>query len=342
MNTSYLVDECLQNLFYAEEAMKSWIPLTEYEILFESGINKEVKDKILQNEKTEEKSVSFVQKAINSVITLITNLINSIAEFIGSIFGKGSDQPNIDDVEDAMQKDPKLKNKKISIRKSKVSDAEYDQYLKRIDAEIRAVEADPKHPIDMITNDINTLLNGGATAAIILGTEVAVKAAKSNIEVANRIKKALDDEKSLMKLLSDKLGKHGANSFKHKIDAAAKNTKLRQLKVRLLGHRYSSLQECVQSVFGAFKKFNLNTIILGGKLLANKNTRDVAKTVIKGELELKKMESNKKKREKQEEKDAKKIEKEHNRKQKQQKEQPNTGVYAPMTDFLFGTNQKSK
>ena len=49
--TALFYDECFQNLYYAEEAMKDWIPVSDYEIIFEA-VNPEVQNKLLKNEET--------------------------------------------------------------------------------------------------------------------------------------------------------------------------------------------------------------------------------------------------------------------------------------------------
>ena len=197
-----------------------------------------------------------------------------------------------------------------------------------MNAAIRAVEADPSHSIDNITDEITNFIKGTATGAtVILATDSAIKMAESNVEIAKKIQQALREEESLMKLLSDHLGKRDAKKFKKKIDAAAKNTKLHQLKVKLFHHQYDSLQECVESTLNAFKHFNLDTLRMGKQLLKNEYTGKVIKTVAKGEVELAKHNI------------KKKIDKVVPT-TKKPKIKPRTGVNAPLGEFIFGTNKK--
>ena len=80
--STVILDECLQNLFYAQEAMKEWIPMTDYEIIFEASENKATAEKVEKNEKTEAKTVGFVRKAIDAVIGMIKRIFGSITEFL--------------------------------------------------------------------------------------------------------------------------------------------------------------------------------------------------------------------------------------------------------------------
>ena len=56
-NMSTLVlDDCLQNLVLAQESMKEWIPMTEYEWIFEATEDPVVAANAEKNEATMEKS----------------------------------------------------------------------------------------------------------------------------------------------------------------------------------------------------------------------------------------------------------------------------------------------
>ena len=79
-------DECIKYLCLAQECMKDWIPMTEYEVLFEAVEKTQTADKVTQNERTATRSVGFVQKAIDAVIKLIKNLYETIVDFIDKIF----------------------------------------------------------------------------------------------------------------------------------------------------------------------------------------------------------------------------------------------------------------
>ena len=343
MSNSEMLDECLQNLFYAEEAMKDWIPVTEYEVLFEATISQDVKNKITQNDDTANKSVGFVRKAINAVITLISNIINSIRSFIAKFTMSGEEREAFDKFKAAMAQDPKLKNRKISVMDFRKINKAYDDLLKELEENMVAVKSNEDHPIDDITKKINTFISGTASSVTsIVGADLALKMADSNIEMAKKISQILQDESGLMKSLSNSLGKKDAVKFKKEIDAAAKNTKLHQLKVKLFRHKYDSLQDCVQGTFNAFNHLGWDTITMAKRALKNEYTgtvaKTVAKTVIKGEVELGKQKV-KDKVDTAKSKVKSKVEKIIPK--KQEKPQRTDGEYASATDFITGKNKKS-
>ena len=339
MSNTVILDECLQNLFYAEEAMKEWIPLTEYEILFEAGINQEVKDKITKNEDTANKSTGFVQKAINAVIKLISSILRPIQEFIARFTMSSEERNAFDQFKAAMAKDPKLKNRKISVLDFRKINSAYDELAKEIDRNIQSVNANESHSIDGITDKVTKFLNGTTSAVTsIVGADVALKMADSNIEMAQKIKQLLESESGIMKSLSESLGKKDAAKFKKEIDAAAKNTKLHQLKVKLFRHKYDSLEECVNGTLNAFTHLGLDTITMAKRALKNEYTGTIVKTIAKGEVEVAKD----KIKEKKNAAVAAVKGKLSTPPAKKSKPQKTDGVHAPLSDFVTGKNKKSK
>ena len=323
MNDTVFLDDCLQNIFYAQEAMKEWIPITEYEILFESGISKDVKDKIAKNEDTANKSTGFLQKAINAVIRLISSITYPLRELIARFSLNGEEKKAFDRYKAAMERNPKLKNRRISVLDFKKTTKNYDGMLHEIDQRIKAVDADPNHSIEDIVHKATQFLGRTAgVATVIVGTELALKMANSNVEMAQNLSNLLNNESTIMKSISNSLGNRDATRFKKKIDVAAKNTQLHQLKVKIFRQKYDSLQDCVQSISNAFKGMDWGTALsMFSKGMKNKDTRKVIGTVVKGEAQL----------------GARKVKKFFSRKDKDQEQ---TGVNAPLADFVTGNTKK--
>jgi hypothetical protein len=329
MNT-IVFDECLQNLFYAEETMRDWIPLTDYELIFEAGINPDIKAKIVQNEGTEIKSVGFIRQAIDAVISMIKNIIKSIKNFFDHLTMSGSEREAYEKFKKAVAQDPKLKNRKITIRDFRKIVSEYDKLLTEVESELRMVKNDAAHPIDNITKKVTAFINGSVgEAATIVTMDLATKIADSNIELARKIQTALNEEQSIMETISQNISKKDAKKFKKDIDVAAKNTKLHRLKVLLFRHKYDTLQECVQGTLDAFNHIGLDTITMGKRALKTEHLgtaiKTGAKTVVKGEIELAK-------RERAEKRDERRFKKEI----KHSTKYADDPQHASARDFIFG------
>lgn len=335
MSIELILDECGQNLFYAEESMREWIPVSEYEIIFEAGINQDVKEKITKNEETANKTTGFVQKAINAVIKLIAKVLRPIQEFIARFTMSGKEREAYEKFKAAMEKDPKLKNRKISVLDFRKINATYDSLLKEIEQNIKSVKANESHSIDEITDKVTKFLSGTSSAvAVIVGADLALKMADSNIEMAKKLKNLLENENSVMKTLSETLGKKDAANLKKEIDAAAKNTMLHQLKVRLFRHKYDSLEECVNGIFNAFTHLGLDTLTMINRARKNEYTKPIVNAVAKGELELGKQKLKNKK-------DAAINKVKGILPSKPVKPQKTDGVHAPLSDFVTGKNKKN-
>lgn len=328
-------DECLQNLYCAQETMKNWIPLSDYEMIFEAVVNPDVKSKIVQNEETGKKSIGFVQKAIQAVQKLIRSIIEKIQDFIDKLTMAGPERAEYERFKASIKNDPKLKNKRVSVRDFRKITNSYDSLLAEVEDEMRKVKNNPDHPIDGITKKVSDFISGAATAsAVIVATDVALKIADSNIEMAEQIRKALNEEEQLMSVLSKNLGKRDANKFKKEIDAAAKNTFLHQCKVKLFRHKYDTLQGCIQGTMDAFTHVGLDTLVMGKRLLKNPYTGTAIKTTVKtvaaGEYELAKQKHGAKKQQKELAKMQQHLDKESRKPVK------TDGVHKPKNEFLFG------
>lgn len=336
-------NECFQNLYYAEEAMKNWIPLTDYEIIFEA-VNPEIQNKLLKNEETANKSVGFIQKAINTVLKIINTAINGIKEFFARLTMGDDEKNKYEQFKAELARDPKLKNKQVSVIDFREISKHYDSLISEIDTEIKAVESDPYRPTDSLFAKVNEFLGKDVpVAASIVGAQLAVNIADSNIDMAKALSTILNNEKDIMDTLTKNLGKSKANATKRAIDAAAKNTKLHQLKVLVCRKKSNSLQECLTKSFKNI--FSLAPMAFSA--LGNKDLRNVAwssyKYIREGnklnkEAEKQKLKNAKEqeKAKKQAEKDAAKAEKQAVKQAKIDEKHKDDPRYKSKADFITG------
>jgi hypothetical protein len=245
---AFIQDECIRNIYLAQEAMKDWIPMTEYEMIYEAATDPVMAAKAKNNAEVAEKGGSFVGKAIQAVITMINKLITSITDFVQRCTMSGEERKAFDAYREACKKDPSLKNKKITVKDFRQTQAQYEQMVKEVETEIKAVKADGNHPIDAITKKVNDFLGnavGGVKA--VFATDLGVKIAESNIQAAKVISTYLNNSKTAMQELSKSLGDKEAAKFKKRVDNASKETILNRLKIRIFHKQYESLEDCIKS-----------------------------------------------------------------------------------------------
>ena len=325
-------DECDKNLYYAQETMKAWIPLTDYEMIFEAS-DTATSEKISQNALTGKKSVGFIRQAINAVISVITKLVDSISDFIARITMGDDERNRLKEFERKLAEDPKLKNKKVSVKDFRKINARYDELLNKVESEIRAVKADENHSINDTVREVAEFTKNTVNAATtIVAADTALKMADSNIEMAKKLSAMLNNDKAIMANLSKQLGEKDATKFKKEIDAASKNTFLHKVKVKLFRHKYDSLKECIEGTMNAFTDIGWDTATMARRALNNEYTGKVikatGKTIISGEKELAKKKVDEK---------VNKIKNSVQSKFTPKPKPPKTaGVHKPIGDFIRG------
>ena len=204
---SIMVDECIQNLFYAQEAMKEWVPLSDYDIIFEASKDSKIAETVAKNEEVETKATNFVQKAINAVITLIKKVYGMIKEFIDRCTMSGSEREAFNAFRKAIAEDPTLKDKKVTVSDFRKINKTYDDLINEIDAAIRAVKTNESHPVDDLVKKVTDFTKGTVTAAsVIVSADLAIKLADSNVTAAKALSKLLNDQEKIMEGLSKSLG----------------------------------------------------------------------------------------------------------------------------------------
>lgn len=253
-------DECLKNLFLAQEAMKEWIPMSEYEFIFEATEKSETAEKVAKNEETAKKSSNFLKKAIDVVIGLIKKLIETIGDFINRCTMSGDERDNFEAFKAQVESDPTLKNKKVTVRDFRKISKQYDDLITEIDKNIRAVKNNESTPVDGLVKKVTDFMKGTATkVSVTVAAETALRMADSNIDSAKVLREVLRREEGVMETLSKALGKKDAMKFEKEINAAAKNTLLHRLKVRLFRHKYDSLADCIKGTVSSLTGAGFHT-----------------------------------------------------------------------------------
>ena len=264
-------DGAISGLIDVMEAADNIVPISEYSILFETD-DPVVAAKMKNNEKNIEKSKSGIGKIIDGIISIIRRFVDTIQEFFIHLTMGKNERSQFEAFKEQMAKNPSLRNKKITVKDFRKINKEYDSIMSEIDSEIKKCRAGEDHPVDALIHKCENILKNTASAtATILTADAALKMAESDQIIAKEMQKTLKSEGKAMQQLKNTIGEKEFNKYKKRIDAAAKNTLLTRMKLKLLRRKYDNISSALNSTKDTFIHAGFaNPFTWMGKV-ANKN-----------------------------------------------------------------------
>ena len=270
-------DDCLRNLYLCQETMKDWVPMTEYEMIYEAAVDPVTAKAAEKNNAIADKSTGYIQKAIDAVKSLINKLITMVKDFIDRITLKGEEKAAFEKYRKMCAEDPSLKNKKVTVQDFRQKQQQYNELLNEVEKEIKKSEAEEGYPVDNVIKKItDKAKNIAGSTGVIMSADAAMKIAESNVQAARVLNGALNTDYGLMDKLSKALGEKDASKFKKRVGAAARNTKLTRLKIHIMRRQYDSIQDCVKSTLASV----LNPMSSVTKHLKNNEDTAAARRVV--------------------------------------------------------------
>lgn len=243
------MNEYFESMQELKLLMEEYVELTPYQILYEAD-KPDVSNQMQQNARIEKRSESVLSKAIHAIQRLIKNVISSIRSFIDQITMGKDEKKLFAQFKEEIKKHPEFANKKVTVKDFRSISQKYDEKINEVEKEIRDCMATHRPPSQQLMDNVKNFLKEGVTATTaILGTEVAVKAAQSNLGIAKEIQKQLNDHSEIMVQLEKALGKKEAKKFKKEIDKDAKEIGLHRMLVNLFAKKYENLRECITDTF---------------------------------------------------------------------------------------------
>lgn len=278
-------DEFFSSMYELKTLLEEYHELTPYQLLYEAN-KPDVSAQMQKNANIKQNSENAIVKAIRAIQKIIKNIISSIQNFFDELTMGKDEKELYRQMQEAMKQNPELKNKKLTVKDFRTISNQYDGMINELEGEIRTCMANHKPPSQELIDKITNFLKEGVSAATaILGTDVAVKAAQSNIGVAKLIKKQLDEENGIMEALIKSLGEDDAKKFKKEIDKDARLLSLHRLLVSLFAKKYESLRECIMDTLGQVNEVSHGKIFGNIGLLKrfgkNKTFKPVVKTAAK-------------------------------------------------------------
>ena len=283
MDTCVYDKEYFESMYELKVLLEEYHELTPYQLIYEAK-KPDVSKQMQKNANIQTKSEGVIMKAIHAVQKIIKNVISSIQNFFDELFMGKDEKALYEEMQKSLRQNPELKNKKITVKDFRTISQQYDTMINELETEIRNCAANHRPPAQELLDKVTNFLKEGLSAAsAILGTEVCVKAARSNLGMAKLIKKQLNDQSIIMEQLIKTLGEDEAKKFKKEITKDARLIGAHRLLVSLFSKKYENLRECITDTLGQLNEVSHGKIFgnfgLIKRFLGNKTFKPVVKEV---------------------------------------------------------------
>lgn len=241
----------MYNLYQANQIMESYVEFDEIEFLFEAESEQVKNDLIQKNKDTVNSSKGTFMKAIDALIAMINNVINSIGDFIRKTTMSKAERDAFEQFKAACANDPKLKGKTVLVKDWKKIQAEYNRVMTRAENELKRSMKGEQADIDGAIKDLEKYMGGvlkGAGTAV--GMNFALNAASTSSEIAQGIYSKLKDDKEVMKNLRKEVGFWNAEKFKREMKTLSSENLLRRKMYAARHATCNSIEEAFQQTVG--------------------------------------------------------------------------------------------
>ena len=270
----------------AQECLDKRKHFTEYELLIESCISDEKAREIAEDEMLLESAGDYIKKAIDAIKKIFEKIAESVKDFIDRMKLKGDEKDAFDAFEKACKEDPSLAKKKITVKDYRKIIKVYDEEIEKLEAAMkdsRKSDNEIQKIMDSVSDKIKSLPNAGMVAAVTIATDVAIRAAKDNIQVAEVIQKACKSDSETLNRLLDVLGDKEKKNFEKEINKATKKISLARLIAKFRHQEERYLSDAVSDTLDAVKKGGLflPTSRMGRIMSNNEETAEAMKELKK-------------------------------------------------------------
>lgn len=273
MTDAILYREFVDGLKEMEEAYNQYVPISEYQMIFEDG-NPKVQQQANDNTKAVKKGDNAFMKVIKSLKAMIHNVIETIKNFITELRMDEKEREAFERFKAACKQDPSLKNKKVTIRDFRAINAQYDKLINETEARIREVKANENTPVEDLINKISSFFKKGAMGvASAVSADLLLKGAVSNREFAQILHGELQKDNAALDALQDAMGEAQAKHFQKDIKRYSSESKLYGWLIRLRKEKFNSFSQCLKAEIDAIND------ITKGKLFS-KNARGLTKQAL--------------------------------------------------------------
>ena len=282
-----ILDDCLQALYEAELSMADYVELTSYQTIFEADDPK-VQAQQETNAEAKEKTGNALIRAVKAVKTMISSLINAIADFLRKLTMSSDERKSFNEFKAACASDPALKNKKITVKDYRNVMGQYDLMIKELEAGMRNAESMKESKYKELMRKASECLGKTIkSAGVIVSADAALKMAQSNIDMAKIINIGLKTDLGLVETLERELGSAKAvERYQKKIEGCTKKISMQRLIVKLRRKKYECAKDACAATMNDLKSIATGkvwkNVSMAKNLANNENTSKVVKIGAKG------------------------------------------------------------
>lgn len=276
-------DEIFSNLYYAQEAAKEFVEMSNYDWIFESVENGNKQMQAEKNDKVMEKTDGFLQKAITGIKKLIAQIRDTISNFFTYITLSKEEKVDFKKMKAEIEANPEFSGRKIRIKDYRNIKAQYESMIKELESEIRNVKKDEKTNIDKTMKKASDFLKSGVKLSVgEFGISAALKVCEGNRNWAKIINRALTMSETAMDELEKSVGKKDAELFRKKTAQYSKLISLRGMCTRIYkkatGQIHESIKDCVVATANEVKSGSPK---FWKKIIGNEKVSPTVKATVK-------------------------------------------------------------
>lgn len=232
--------------FVSETMENEYVYISTYDTLFKEDID----DGALNSNSTvRTKVVNKVSTLVSSIIKFISTIVKSIYNFINSLFTSKKVKKAFEEFKKECEKDPMLRNKKITITDYKKIMKEYDKKLNELTKKQYEIRKDDEAEIDtFVKNFVDEVNKISKSATTIVSVDAAEKIAIANHEIAKDIAKKLESDESILKNIENEIGSKNAKKFEKNIKRASNDSILIKLKSIIYAKKYKTISDVTSEI----------------------------------------------------------------------------------------------
>lgn len=241
-------------VYYLREAsvsLNEYKEVSLYDSLFEAATNESIIKIEIKNEKSIQKSKSFLQKVFDGIMKVFQNIKNAVVNFIDKQRMGDKERDEFDEFNRLLKENPQLGNKKVTVKDYRKIQAQYDEYIRMCDEAIREAAKGNKTDAQKLIEKITTFLkNTGTDATAVVSVNVLRKMAAQNRVVAKDIQFALKHDQGFITGLWDKtLGEKESTKVQKELEKCTHIFSFTRFKNKLLLGKAETIRELLDDLF---------------------------------------------------------------------------------------------
>lgn len=216
----------------------------------------DTKEKEEANEKASEKTRSGFMKIVDAIMNMIRKIRDSIGEFFDKRKLDAAQKEAYESFKIACQKDPALKNKKITVANWKKIDAEYKEYINECQKRLELLKKDEKTPIQDLIDRGKKLTTGAIKGSVIsVGATSVMAMASTDRQTAQFLRNLLNSENAAMESIRKEMGKKQYKKMDKELKKMSRALSFHRMIIEYTGQHYDNYKDALLSPLRTIKSW---------------------------------------------------------------------------------------